>query len=180
MANNDINLIKNQSQVSTHLGDYEKITQKTAWWGLLLFLIVGLLVGSIYFYARVSLSQLEAENNKLNQAISAQNIKEGILLSLKTRTEIAQKALESVRPWGLLFPLLLRIAPAQVYNSFTVDILGHVTTTMQVDSIEEAITITRSAIVLSEEKLIKNPQLSSLIIKDDGKVTFGISFIPTF
>lgn len=180
MAYNEINLIKNRSVVATHFGEYERIAQKTAWWSLLSFLLFGLLIGGIYVYGRASVAQLEAKNQQLKDAISVQNIKEGILLSLKSRTLIAQKALDSVRPWGLLFPLLLEMAPASAFQSFSVDLGGKVTTSMQVGAIEEAIDITRSAIRLTDENRIRQPELSSLVIKDDGSVAFGITFIPIF
>jgi hypothetical protein len=180
MVSHDINLLKANHNQNAEVMIVESIAQKVAWWGLLSLLVIGLCVGGVYAYAQLSYTQVLQENEKLHEQINAQHTKEGMLITLKKRATITQKVLDVARPWGRLFPLLLRMASPEEFSSFDVDIAGRVSTQFVLPSVDDAITIVRATIALQKENVLKNSELSSLIIKDDGTVRMGISFFPTF
>lgn len=180
MGNQDINLLKQQSSPVGNFVDFAQRAKTIAWWGLVSFLIVGVLVGSAFLYAQGMVALIKKTNEGLSARIRAQQNKEGILVSLKERAGVAQKSLNAVRPWGILFPLLLKMGTQEQYVAFQVDILGKVTTQFELSRIEEAIAIVKSVMAQENEKTIKSSELTSLNIRNDGTVTMAISFQPIF
>jgi|GEM_PF-704502 len=179
MTNTDINLLKRSA---ASYGGIPHIVEDTvrliAWWSLVAFFAVSIITGTAYLIVSSNIRSLEASNADLVRQINAQSIKEGIVLSLLQRSEIAGNALRAARPWGNLFPLLERITYQGYYQSLTVSESGKVEITYAVDSVNTAAMIVDTIIDLNTQNALKTPQLVSFIVEDDGKVSMGVSFVP--
>lgn len=181
MASTDINLIKRSAGgVFGPLAGYEEKLRVFSWWSLLALLGAGVIIGAMYLMINVRLHQLENKKLQLTQRINAASTKEGIIISLKQRIVVAQKALDAARPWGKLFPLLEQIAPVSQFATVTVDENGRVSTILEVNSIDDAVTVVTNAVNLFHTKVLRAPQLLSLSLRDTGTVQVALSFIPIF
>ncbi len=182
MASSEINLL-NKRAVSGPMGFITAIEPKVrvvAWWGLLGLLGVGIFLGLAFLFVNSRYRRLEEQKIQITQQLKNAAAKEGIVVSLKQRITVAQKALDVARPWGKLFPLLGQIGPVNQFVTLTVDDSGRVNTIIEVQSIDEAVQIVTNTINLSTEKMLRSPQLLSFSLREIGTVQLGLSFIPIF
>lgn len=177
MSATEINLLKRSASSRTFVELEEKL-RSASWMALVALLIIGVAIGSAYFYLTNRSAQLSQRKQDLTRQIDTQIVKEGILVSLKERSTIAGKALDAARPWGNLFPLLPAVANPRLMKTLSVDEVGRVTLILGLPSIDEAVTIVNSLVSLTGTKKMRSPQLVSFLVKDDGSVQMGISFIP--
>ncbi len=181
MAQSEINLIKSTSTGPLGiLGTYEKKIRQIAWIALLSLLGLGLVIGVSYIVINAQYRNLEERKAQVTQQLKAATVKEGIVISLKQRVEIAQKALDVARPWGELFPLLEDIGPIGYFVTLTVEESGRVNTVIEAPTIDDAVALVTSTLDLAQADVLRSPQLLSLSLRDSGIVQIGLSFIPIF
>ena len=181
MASTEINLLKKQA--SGTLGLLEAFEPKIrifAWWGLIGLLGTGILLGLIYFFITSRYQALETQKTQIIQELKTNSVKEGIVISLKSRISVVQKALDVARPWGKLFPLLEQIGPVNSFVTLSVDESGRVSTIIEVQSIDDAVAIVTHTLELAGLKSLRSPQLLSFSMREAGIVQIGLSFIPIF
>ena len=182
MAASEINLI-NKRALTGPMAYFTTIEPKirvVAWWGLLGLLGTGIFLAFAFLFVNSRYRRLEEQKTQLTQQLRNASAKEGIVISLKQRINVAQKALDVARPWGKLFPLLEQIGPVNQFVTLTVDDSGRVNTIIEVQSIDDAVTIVSNTIGLSSEKMLRSPQLLSFSLREIGTVQLGLSFIPIF
>lgn len=180
MSNSEINLIKRDVSSFRKLSVIEDKLRLVVWWSLGILFVVGVAIGISYFVISAKTKSLEAKKIELTRQINLQNIKEGILLSLKERTAIAGKALDAAKPWGKLFTLLTTIADESNYAALSIEESGRVTTVMNLASIDDAVNVVSNVIILVGEKSLRSPQLVSFVFKEDTSVQISLSFNPIF
>lgn len=177
MAKEEINLMKGASGSKGKLGSLELTLTKLTWWALGGLFSIGLIIGVIYFFGLSKQKQLEAIKEELRIVIQQEVVKEGLLVSLKQRSVIASKALEAAKPYGKLFPLLQTIAPQNYYTSLSIDDVGRSTVSLELPSVEDAVSTIANVLVQTEEKKLRNPQMMSFYLKETGVVQLSLSFI---
>lgn len=180
MSNSEINLIKKDVSSVRKISALEDKLRLIVWWSLGLLLVVGVAIGISYVSISAKTKSLEAKKIDLTRQINLQNIKEGILLSLKDRTAIAGKALDAAKPWGKLFTLLTTIADESNYTALSIEESGRVTTTMNLAGIDDAANVISNVMILAGEKSLRSPQLVSFALRDDTTVQMSLSFNPIF
>lgn len=177
MAREEINLMKGSLDSRGRLGPLELMLTKLTWWALGGLFSSGLIIGVIYFLGLSKHQQLEAVKNQLHTLIKQDVMKEGLLVSLKQRSVIASKALEAAKPYGKLFPLLQTIAPQNYYTSLSIDDVGRSTVSLELPSVESAVSTIANVLRETEEKKLRNPQMMSFYLKETGIVQLTLSFI---
>lgn len=177
MAKEEINLMKGLSNSRERLGPLELILTKLTWWALGGLFGIGFIIGAVYFFGLSKQQQLEAVKKQLRTLIQQDMVKEGLLVSLKQRSVIASKALEAAKPYGKLFPLLQTIAPQNYYTSLSIDDVGRSTVSLELPSVESAVSTIANVLVQTEEKTLRNPQMMSFYLKETGIVHLSLSFI---
>ncbi len=180
MSNSPINLIKKDVSSFRKLSVIEDKLRLATWWFLGVLFVIGLGIGISFFLISARMRDLESRKVELTKQINLQNVKEGILLSLKERTSIAGKALDAAKPWGKLFTLLVAIADETNYNSLSIEESGRVTTVLNLVNIDDAVLVISNTMSLVQEKSLRSPQLVSFTFKDDGTVQVSLSFVPVF
>lgn len=180
MSNSEINLIKRDVGSFRRLSALEDKLRIAVWWSLGILLVVGVSIGVSYVVISSNTKSLEAKKIELTRQINLQNIKEGILLSLKERTAIAGKALDAAKPWGKLFSILTTIADESNYSALSIEESGRVTTVMNLASIDDAVNVVSNVVILVSEKTLRSPQLVSFAFKEDTTVQISLSFFPIF
>jgi len=175
----EINLLTRDLGSARGLPELEEKLQIGAWWSLVALLGSGIVIGALFFFLQAKSDQSNTYNRVLRQQIDAQLVKEGILVSLKERANIAGKALAADRPWGNLFPILNAITQVININTLTIDETGKVSIQLKLGSVDEAVTVVTNMLSLANQHTVRSPQLLSFAIKDDGAVQMGMSFIPS-
>jgi hypothetical protein len=178
MSSAEINLLKRDVSSSRSFSLLEDRLRIAAWWSLVALFATGIVIGTLFFYLNSRSEQLNQQNTQLGQQINTQLVKEGILASLKSRADIARKALDVARPWGNLFPILTQIASQNQLLSLTVDETARVNIVLKLGSVDDAVNIVDNVIALAGQNTLHSPQLLSFTIKDDGSVQMGLSFVP--
>jgi hypothetical protein len=159
---------------------YEGKIRAIAWWGLLGLLGTGIVLGTVYFVISGRFKSLETQRAQIASQLRLASDKEGIVISLKQRILVAQKALDVARPWGKLFPLLEKVDSVDHFVTLTIDESGRVSTILEVGSIDEAVTVVTNTLDLAGQRALRSPQLLSLSLRETGTVQLGLSFIPVF
>lgn len=177
MAKEEINFLKVRSTASGTLSRIERMLTVYTWWALGGLLTVGVIIGSIYLFVITRQKNLESRKGALLVAIREQTVKEGYLVSVKQRSQVAGKALSAAKPYGKLFPLLLTIAPENYFINLSVDEAGKSTVSLEVPSVDEAVMTVSNILLQVKEKQLRNPQMLSFYLKETGMVLLSFSFI---
>ncbi|MEK7577020.1 MAG: hypothetical protein AAB492_00195 [Patescibacteria group bacterium] len=177
MAKPEINLLKKSSSARGTITTIERYLSLMMWWSLTGLLVLGVLIGTGYLYARYQADQVSQKNDTLLQSIRAQTVKEGFLVSLKQRAFIAWRGLDAAKPYGNLFPLLESIAPAEYFTNLSIDDVGRSTITVKLANMEDAVLMIANVLFLVEEKRLRSPQMLSFSLKETGFVDISLSFI---
>jgi hypothetical protein len=178
MSNEEINLLKRDFSSVGVTAEMENKMRAVAWWSLIALFVVGIILTSVYFLLSSRVNQLQGDIKNVSIQINAESVKEGILLSLKERSDVAKKALDAARPWGNLFPLLTRMAQSTQLHSLTIDESGKVSLLLMLPSIDDAVSVVTNIILMTQEKVLRSPQIISLIVQQDSMVQLNVSFTP--
>lgn len=149
-------------------------------WSLGGLFVVGLIVGGAFFYLRTQSERIGVQRTAVAKEINAQSAKEGLLLSLKDRVGIANKALDAAKPWGRIFAILTDIAYEEAFSTVSIDETGRVSTGLELASIDETVDVVTNIMALAGERTLRTPQMLSFALGDDGRVLLTVSFYPIF
>lgn len=177
MAVSDINLLKRKG-ANTSLDAWDQKLRTIAIWSIGFVLASGIIIGGVFFYVSARTQSLNNDKIAIISQIQQQSVKEGILVSLKQRIAVADKAMKSAFSWGKLFPLLAEIAPVNEYSNVAVDEKGGVATTLRLASVDEAVTVVQQMIDHYHSQAIKNAQIASFGMGKDGTVQLGFMMTP--
>lgn len=180
MSDTQINLIKKDVGAMSQFSHLEDVLRKTALWFLGVLFIFGLSVSVVFFVFRSKVEQIEARKVELVREINAQSAKEGILLALKERIGIAGKALDAAKPWGKLFTIMGRINDPSSFSSISIDETGRVSTSLELVSVDDAVTTITNVMSLSRDRSLKSPQMLGFTFREDGNIQLSLSFFPIF
>lgn len=180
MAKDDINLLKTKTGLSPQLAALAEKLRVASLVALVFLLLLGIVVTSSFILVTSRYRALEAEKVRLSRQITADSHKEGLLMAVKHRAAIVEKALASLLPWGTALDMVERIALLSTISSVTVDEVGEVTILLKLVSLNDALNLVRSVMALTEEQALRRPKLTALSLQEDGYVELGISFLPVF
>lgn len=158
----------------------EEILRIASLWSLAGLFMVGLIVGSAFLYLRAQTERIQAQRLTIAKEINTQSAKEGLLLSLKDRVGIANKALDAAKPWGEVFSVLSDIAYEEAFSTVSIDETGRVSTGLELASIDETVDVVTNIMALAGERALRTPQMLSFALRDDGHVQLTVSFYPIF
>lgn len=173
----DINLLKTKTRVSPELLLFAAKLKKVGWLVLGGSLMIGLGIGGLFVFFTQEKNALFSQKQELLAAIAAKATKESLFVSLSTRVPLADRALTSQRPWGQVFDTISAIGGPSL-SSFAVDDKGLVTVSLKTRSIEDIAGWVSRTIGLVGDKRLRNPQLMSLALDQEGTFTALIAFIP--
>lgn len=182
MPNNPdtINLISTKTGLSPQLSLIETSLRRTSGIAIVAFLLIGLSVGGLFMYYSSQLATLESTRTTLRNEIAAAKHIEGLLTSIKDRTRIVEKTMDSQRPWAKTLNLLGEIAVPPALAGVSVDENSKIETTIQANSIDDLVSPVRMFISMAREGRIRNPVLQSVQVGKNGFVTISVSFIMVF
>lgn len=177
MSASDINLLKS-TDANRAISILDGKLRQVAFWSIGIMFGVGVLLGSAYFFVSYRTQVLNSAKVQVVSQIQAQSVKEGILLSLKQRISIVNKALKVAVPWGNLFPLLSSIAPLSTFNGVTIGENGKVVTSLVLPNVDSAVLVVQNVIAAHDAGSLRNAQMDSFSIGEDSTVQMALSFTP--
>lgn len=180
MPDTQINLIPKKVGGLRQISQLEEPLRRAALWFLGILFIAGLVIGITYTVTQNRIQQLEETRTRVIADINAQSVKEGILLTLKERAGIAAKALEAAKPWGKLFSVLGSLTGEGAFNSVSVDENGRVSTVIELNSIDETVTLITNIMNIARDRQLRTPQMLSFAFHEDGRIQISLSFYPVF
>jgi hypothetical protein len=176
----NINLIPTKPEEPRQTGIVLAFFRRLSLWALAIFLVSGILVGGAYYYLTVRYDQLVATRQELSQIITQNATKEGLLASIKQRTQLVTKILGVQQPVGTVFDVLTSfVSPSQV-SDVSVDEKNTVIVSIHAASIDDVITITDALIKQTAAHRIQAPQLISFKLGETGGVDVGLLFTAVF
>lgn len=178
MSSLEINLIRGDVGRLAGLVRIEDTLRRIAWIALVTVFVCGSIIGAGYIYTVRTLDASELQVERLIRDINAQSIKEGLLLSLVERTAVASRALESAKPWGKVFAVLTQVSPSDSYNSVSIDESALTTSTLELDSVDEAVVVVTNIMSLTEDRRLRSPQILSFSMRENGSIQMTVSFHP--
>lgn len=177
---NRINLIRTKTSSSPQLELVEESLRKTSMIGLVVFVVVGILTGSLYVLFSLERSNLLNTQNQLQRQITEAKNKEFTLVSIKDRTRIVDRTMANQKPWAQVLDFLPTVAVAPQLLSISVDEQGKATVGIQMRSMDEILAAVNGFITLANDSHIRNPQLLSMQFDKDGSIHISVSFFPIF
>lgn len=147
---------------------------------MILFLFAGVIVGTAYYYYTVQRRTFEARRDVLRSQIGQAKNKEGLLISIKERTQIVQKVMKSQRPLGEILNLLGTVAAPPALVSVTVAETSKIEFTIEANSIDDIGTPVEALIGFARQAKVHAPEIQSLQIEKDGGVTISFAFNAVF
>ncbi|OGG30580.1 hypothetical protein A3A63_01905 [Candidatus Gottesmanbacteria bacterium RIFCSPLOWO2_01_FULL_46_9] len=177
---NTINLIRTKTSSSPQLDAIEASVRRSAYIGVAAFLCIGVIMAIVYYLFYFENLKLQKEKTQLIDRINAEKNKEGLLIAIKDRTRIVQKAMGSQKPWTKTLDLVATFASPPTLSSLSVDEQNKVVLGAKAGSLDEVLYMVNTIIVHTKENRIKNPQLISFQLGKNGEVEATISFFALF
>jgi hypothetical protein len=177
---NTINLIATKTGLSPQVELIEKSLQRASFIAIIVFLAAGAAVGGFYALYSAQMSSLETERTQLRSQINAAKNNEGLLVSIKDRTRIVEKAMSSQKPWGKMLDLLGTVAVPPTLATVSVDDENLIDITIQGATIDEIVSPINVLIAYAQEGKIKNPKLTSIQFGKSGQVNISLTFSAVF
>lgn len=175
-----INLFKSESSISPQLEGIQEQLRVIGYGAIGIFLLVGLVVGVTFVVMQAQYQSLTNSKTQLIERINRESQKEGLLVSLKDRIKVVDKAIASQKPWSSLLDTILPLIPPPRLTNIGVDDEDRITITVRLPSIEESMNIVTTMLQLAIEQKIRNPQLTGFSFDKDGGVRMSLSFLPLF
>ncbi len=177
MEKNPINLFQSQVSYSPVLSMAERYLRTARY--ILLFILMGVGVAtlSVFFVLRLQQQSLDTQRKTLFASVSENMTKEAMLLALRSRVTSLKKIMlfqVSIAPY--IDTTLLIAAPPRL-TSFSLGDGNSVHIAIETKTLEEAITIVKTVLRLTNENKIKNSTITSIILNKDGTVTMGFMYI---
>lgn len=179
-SSNTINLIRTRTSSSPQLDAIEGSLRRTAYIGLIVFLSLGFLTGVVFFLLTLQKNSLEARRVQLTQQVAAAKRKEGILISIKERTQLVTRAMKSQKPWAQMLDRLSVAVSSARLSHISVDEQNKVTLTIQATSLDDVLGAVIGIIAMAKENYIRAAQLVSLQLGKTGGVEISVSFFAQF
>ena len=177
---NTINLIRTKTSTSPQLDAIEGSIRRSAYVGVGLFLCIGVTMAIVYYLFYFQNMSLQKEKATLIGVINAEKNKEGLLIAIKDRTKIVQKAMESQKPWTKTLDLVATFAIPPSLASLSVDEQNKVVIGIKAGSLDEVLYMVNTIIAHTTDKKIRSPQLLSFQVGKKGEVEMSISFFALF
>jgi len=177
---NSINLVSTKTDLSPGVELIIKSLRRACTIAMILFLFAGVVAGTVYYYYYSLRSSLEARRDVLRNQISLAKNKEGLLISIKERTQIVQKVMKSQRPLAEILKLLGTIAAPPILTSVSVAETSKIEFTIEANSIDDILPAVEGLIAYSRAGKVHAPEIQSLQIGKDGEVTISIAFNAVF
>jgi hypothetical protein len=178
--NNTINLIRTNTNESRQFDAIEISVRKTAMIGLLIFISLSVVIGSVYALFYYKLDNQEAEKKALITRVNSLKNREAYLLAIKDRTRTVEKVMGNQKPWAQMLDLVSTIAVPPSLMSILVDEQDKIALTIKTQSLENVLHIVESIIANVDAAKIKSPQLNSFQMVKDGYFEVSISFYAVF
>ncbi len=175
-----INLISTKTGLSPQLELIETSLRRISTVAVVIFLGAGLFVGALYLYYSSRLTNLETARAQLRSQISNAKNSEGLLVSIKDRTRIVEKAMSSQRPLAETLNLLSTVAVPPILTGVSADEESKIDITITGNSIDEVAPPVAALIAYAKEGRVKSPELRSIQFGKNGVVTISISFNAVF
>jgi hypothetical protein len=176
----NINLIRTKTSSSPQLEAIEMSLRRTGYVAVALFLCVSFVLGVVYVFIIQEKSRLESVQQNLTRELTANLQKEGMFLSIKDRTRIVKKVMETQKPWAQLLDRVSEIMPPPALSDVTVDDQSKITISIHAGSVDTILQAVNSLISQANNNRIINPQLLSFQIAKTGSITATISFFVVF
>jgi hypothetical protein len=177
---NTINLMATKTGLSPQVELIERSLQKASVIAVIVFLVTGLSVGGLYVLYTSQMNGLEQTRTELRSQINAAKNNEGLLVSIKDRTRIVEKAMGSQRPWGKILDLLGTVAVPPSLSTVSIGDENTIDISLQGTSIDEIAVPINVLIGYAKEGRIKNPKLTSVQFGKDGQVNVSVTFLAVF
>lgn len=175
-----INLISTKTGLSPEVELIENSVRRASTISIFVFLAAGFLIGGLYLYFSSQLTSLEAMRTELRSQINSAKKNEGLLVSIKDRTRIVERAMASQRPWAETLDLLGTVAVPPALASVSVGEQNKIEITIQDGSIEAMRAPIATLISYANEGKIRNPVLQSVQFDKTGVVIVAVSFTMVF
>lgn len=178
MEQYSINLLKTKSNLS---GTDRIILQQLNRFasGIAIFtFIVGVIICSTFIFLKLRLSSLENKRTTITRSISQQARKQILLLAIRDRLPVIEKAIDTQYPWDRVIGDLSVIASPPALKSLTVGQNTTITLRAHANSLEEIGQMVESTIALTQAKKIMQPQIISLSASAEEGLDITLSLVP--
>ncbi|OGG11491.1 hypothetical protein A2Z00_03530 [Candidatus Gottesmanbacteria bacterium RBG_13_45_10] len=175
-----INLIRTKTGNSSQVEAVEASLRNTAFIGVALFVFVGVITGLTYIYFSFQQQSLTDTKNQLVQQVNNSQAKEGLLLSIKARTQTVAKAMANQRPWARLLDNISSIVSPPTLASVAVDERNKIVVVIRTVTVDQLVHIVEAFIKEAQDNRIRAPQILSFQLDKTGEAQISISFTAIF
>jgi len=143
-------------------------------------LTIGAFIGTAYLAAKLRLDTVTNDKSNALKILSYNSKKEALLLGLKDRIPLIDKAVESQYPWDKIMDTVSGIVSPPQLQGLTIDTKNTLKLEVDLGSLEEMNDIVGKTKEMVKSKQIKNPRIESLNADKNGKIKVSVMFTPVF
>lgn len=175
-----INLIQSKRKGSVQLEAIEQSLRKAALISLLLFIALGSLVASVFIFFTFQRNTLEKEHLELIRFINISKNKEGLLLSIKDRTNIVSSVLANQHPWSVALDGLSTVAVPPALTNISADEQNNMIVVFEADTLDGVLEPISRLVEMAQTGKIANPELASIQLNKNGSVAITVTLVTLF
>lgn len=173
-----INLISTNIEYTPEFSGLYGTLRRISYGSLILFIVLGVIVGGIAAYLSARENNLTAQKDALTATMNQVSVKEGLLLTVRQRVSVIDKITLSQKQIAPLFTAIDNILSGGQLISLSLDEVGQTVLTAHVNTLENAISLVDSLLASSQSKALTKPALTSFTIAKDGGFDIAVSFVP--
>lgn len=172
-----INLLKTtSSQLGPELAPVESRLKRASTWTLVSLLLVGGLTAGAFFTVQVQTGSVEAAHEAASLGVRQLQKAESSFTYIRDRLGRIDKIIGSYKHWGASFEILTRLLVGVSVTSITTDDQNKITVLFKTSSFELVANILSELVAEAQSKTIRNPQLESLQLNEDGMMQVKVAF----
>lgn len=172
----NINLLKIQSNTSPVVASVFRILKNSAYVSLFILISTGIILGTLTIALKLREESVQAEQKDLSTAISSSIAKEGMIVDIRTRLSAVGELIKKQKPPIPFIDSMNVITEGLELTSLTISENNSVTVGMKLASVSEAQLVVTRIMDLVRAKTINFPILESFTVSDIDGIRLNVSY----
>lgn len=172
----NINLLKIESNASPFQTSAFGILKKTSFICLFILLTVGIILGTLTVTLTMREEQGKAEQTALTKKIASAVVKEGMILDIRTRLTVINSILKKQKSPIPFIDSMTVVTEGIELSSLTIGENNTVTVGMKLEDISDAQIVVSRILKLVANRTINFPMLDSFVLDETGGIQMNVTY----
>ncbi len=158
------------------LGSVEGRLKRASLWALVILLVTGGATAAAFFTIQFQMRSVAADHETALAAVRQSQKTESSFAYIRDRLGRIDKILGSYKRWATAYDILTKLLEGVTITSIMTDDQNRITVLFKTSSFELVANILGELVTEAQAKTIRNPQLESLQLNEDGTMQVKVAF----